>query len=249
MKKLIEHLKQKNLWPDSLSEWVPHHIILDNDNGKIYVSVSEYKSDIRLIMNALEIDFESKPNLLNLVNKYLDLEWGITVNVSGPIYSMYIGRDSVPDAPIRYTLSPENAEAPDPLLQELRNEFPVPSIQLTRTRREYEDSYRFETAFLGIGLYYNLDTDEVVEYKHYYSGGDANPRDVHMYRMDGNKKFKEFDIETREYGFDAFDDTIGITKVMRPHLNYDSSRRANENKSYLGISTSDYENRGSNIIL
>ena len=247
MKKIIEHLKQKNLWPEALADFVPHLLVIDNDCGNNYIHITDYKTDIRLIMNALNIDFESKPYLSSLLETYANLEWGMTINKPGPIYSMYIGFDDLPDVETRTRATLSDPYSIDPLLDSLKKQFPVPSIQLARTSREFENREDFNSSFFAIGFYYNIDTDEIVEYKQYYSAAQRNV--MHVYRMNSDKTFKSFDEEVRHNNYNAFKDTIGVKKVIGPHLNVESSVRSSEDKTYVGITTEDYANRSANIIL
>jgi len=246
MRKILQHLNDKSLYPDSLLQldWMPGCLCVDNDNGNHWITVTDFGTDIRLIFNAIGLDYESKPNLNALLNdtKSEDFEWGVTVNSKLGIYGMYIGSERLEFSQALLSTD-DNDDDNDNNEKDsyLKDKFPIRSIETARTRMLFTDTDEWKNSFIGVGFYYNSNTDEFLTYKQYYDVPERGI--VHVYKKRPGQPV-EFIIEEATKDMSKFRDDIGVKKLIGPDIVVASIDRSqsSKNDTYLMIQTQNYIN-------
>lgn len=243
MKKVITKLNSIGLYPDALMDFEPHMLSVDNHGGKYWVTISNAGTSMYQILNMLDIDYENKPFLKNLLETFNKSEWGVTVNATGNIKSFYVANDKDEFRNLEASFSNSDMTTYDDIvLQEkdtlLQKLFPIRKIYTSRTRNEFPNAGDFEKAFIGVGFYYDYANDKPLVYKHYYDSYTSTITHVYKVREDGSV---DFDEEKNTKDFSLFVDGIQIKKEIGPHLAAGSAIRVKEkDKSYLVIQTQKY---------
>lgn len=240
MKNIITKLNELKLYPDSLMEFEPNMLSIDNHGGTYWITISNAGTTIQQILNALDIDYNNKPFLKNLIETFNQSEWGVTVNATGNIKSFYIGNDS---AEHRIAIPQMAGSQTQTYIEEsdnkLKSLFPIRAVYTSRTKKEYPNGDEFNDAFFGVGFYYDYENDVPITYKHYYDAYTRGVAHVYKRKQDGTVMFDE---EHQSNDFSYFIDGLNITKEIGPHIIARSAKRSIEkDKSYLVIQTQKYQ--------